>query len=302
MEVVQGMHSDRSVTAVVLSVAAVVVSSLVGLGAPVAAAVTGPSVAPVVRTVEAPETPALTISPASWDFGSVLVGESSEPTEFTLTNQSDTDYVVDEVGFFVTATNHFRIVTGSSDRCSGAALPAHTACTFLVTFTPQSSGPRSTVLGVQLDGVEVPLPKPGSVLTGSAPMPSLRLTPTDDLIDFGDVRVGDAAGSQRFTISNDGEPGSVLKIVGITIVYDDSGFTRVDGALPVALRVGDDPFEFHVEFEPRDAGAHRAMMYIAATGLGVVAVALIGEGVAPELVMTPSSHDFGDVAVGASRS
>ena len=44
------------------------------------------------------------------------------------------------------------------------------------------------------------------------------------------------------------------------------------------------------------------MMYIAATGLGVTAVALLGDGVAPDLTLTPSSHDFGDVAVDASRS
>lgn len=44
------------------------------------------------------------------------------------------------------------------------------------------------------------------------------------------------------------------------------------------------------------------MMYVAATGLGVTAVALLGDGVAPDLVMTPSSHDFGDVVVDASRS
>jgi hypothetical protein len=147
----------------------------------------------------------------------------------------------------VTATNHFRIVTGSSDHCSEQALPAHTSCTFEVTFTPQASGPRSTILGVQLDGVEVPLPRPGSVLSGSAPVPLMRVTPASDVVDLGEVRVGASPETRRFSISNDGEPGSVLKIVGITVVYDDSGFTRVNGALPVALDLGDDPFEFDDE-------------------------------------------------------
>jgi hypothetical protein len=292
------MRSNRSVMCLLVILAL----SFGGVASPVAASV-APAVAGPASATQAEEpAAALTISPTAWDFGSVLVGESSEPAEFTLTNQSDVDYTVDEVGFFVTATNHFRSVTGSSDQCSGQPLPAHSSCTFGVTFTPQSSGPRTTTLGVQLDGVEVPLPKPGSVLTGTAPMPTMRITPTDDLFDFGDVRVGEPPASKRFTISNDGEPGSVLKIVGITIVYADSGFTRVDGALPVALEVGDDPFEFHVEFEPEDAGSHRAMMYIAATGLGVSAVALLGDGTAPRIGLTPSSHDFGDVAVGASRS
>ncbi|MFN8519705.1 MAG: choice-of-anchor D domain-containing protein [Chloroflexota bacterium] len=295
------MHSSRSHSrAVALLVMAMTLFTLVGSATPAAALVSQPA----RRSLPAAQadTPALTISPAAWDFGSVLVGESSEPKEFTLANNSDTDFVVDEVGFFVTATNHFRIVTGSSDQCSGQALPSHGSCTFQVTFTPQSSGPRTTTLGVQLEGAEVPLPKPASLLSGSAPMPSLRITPTSDLFDFGDVAVGGTPGSQRFTISNDGEAGSVLKVVGITIVYADAGFTQVDGALPVALGIDDDPFEFHVEFDPPDAGAHRAMMYIAATGLGVVAVALIGNGIAPALSLTPSSHDFGDVAVGASRS
>ena len=225
-------------------------AALVGTVAPVSATPAPDTRAQVPVMAQAEATPALTISPASWDFGSVLVGESSDPVEFTLANQSDTDYDVDEVGFFVTATNHFRIVTGSSDACSGHLLPGHETCTFEVTFTPQASGPRTTVLGVQLDGVEVPLPRPGSHLSGSAPMPVMRNSPASDVVDFGEVRVGAAPEGRSFSITNDGEPGSVLKIVGITIVYDDSGFTRVNGALPVALDIGDDPFEFDVEFEP----------------------------------------------------
>jgi hypothetical protein len=56
--------------------------------------------------------------------------------------------------------------------------------------TSPASGPRSTILGVQRDGVEVPLRKPGSVLTGGTPLPALRATPTNDLLDVGGLRVG----------------------------------------------------------------------------------------------------------------
>jgi hypothetical protein len=298
------MHTYRTRPfAVTLVVIATMLFSLLGVAGPVDATTSTLVAAPRLDAqAETPATQALTISPASWDFGSVLVGESSDAVQFTLANASDTEYQIDKVGFFVTATNHFRIVVGSSDHCSGQSLAGHASCTFEVTFTPQSSGPRTTTLGVQLQGAEGPLPKPGAVLTGTAPMPSIRITPTNDLFDFGDVPVGGTPASQRFTVSNDGEDGSTLKIVGITIVYGDSGFTRVDGALPVALGVDDDPFGFHVEFDPPEAGPQRAMMYVAATGLGVVAVALLGNGIAPKLALTPSSHDFGDVAVGASRS
>ena len=140
------MHSLRSVLVVALAIAGSMSAGLVGTAAPVAAttAIDAGAQTSFVAQADVPATPALTTSPASWDFGSVLVGESSDPAVFTLTNQSDVDYDVDEVGFFVTATNHFRIVTGSSDHCSGQPLPGHTACTFEVTFTPQSSGPRTT--------------------------------------------------------------------------------------------------------------------------------------------------------------
>ena len=61
-----------------------------------------------------------------------------------------------------------------------------------------------------------------------------------------------------------------------------AGFLKTNSAIEAEwilamhfLGIDDDPFEFHVEFEPPEAGAHRATMYIAATGLGVVAVALL---------------------------
>jgi hypothetical protein len=85
-----GMHSLRSVVLVVLALAASMLSALLGTAAPIAAAATADTRAHEVTWQAG--SPVLTISPASWDFGSVLVGESSAPAEFTLTNHSDTDY------------------------------------------------------------------------------------------------------------------------------------------------------------------------------------------------------------------
>ncbi|MEZ4597320.1 MAG: choice-of-anchor D domain-containing protein [Chloroflexota bacterium] len=244
--------------------------------------------------------PVLTITPSTHDFGSVQVGETSAPVTFTLTNNSGTAYDIDEVGFFVIATNHFEVVDTGSDECSGTTLAAHGSCTFEVVFTPQTRGPKTTTLGVQLDGSQAPLPKPASHLSGEGIAPAATVAP--DALDFGDRDVSAGASSpQSISVTNTGDAGSTLTILSITKT-GSGAFTESHGSL--APLGQDESLIIDVTFDPASVGDHDGTIVIR-TSVGNFSVALSGTGTptpGPALTITPSSYNFGDVTVGHSKS
>ena len=77
---------------------------------------------------------------------------SRRRTPSRLRNNTDGPVTVNHVGFFVTSTNHFVIVSGASNLCDGQTVPPAGTCTFEVQFTPQSAGPKGTTLGATFTG------------------------------------------------------------------------------------------------------------------------------------------------------
>ncbi|MFN8519706.1 MAG: choice-of-anchor D domain-containing protein [Chloroflexota bacterium] len=240
---------------------------------------------------------ALTLSPSAHDFGSVQVDEFSAPVTFTLTNHSNVAYDIDEVGFFVTVTNHFQVV-GATDECSEATLPAHGSCTFEVVFNPQAPGPRQTTLGAQFDGTQPPLPKATSALTGLGIAPEATVAP--DGLDFGSRAIGTGPSTpQTVTVTNTGDAGSTLTIT--SIVRTGSSAFDVDHDALAPLGAGES-LAIDVTFDPSTVGDHDGSLVIT-TNAGNFSVPLSGVGEpGPVLSITPSSHNFGDVTVDHAKT
>lgn len=89
--------------------------------------------------------PALSFSPASWDFGSVLSGGTSPSQSFTITNTGTGNLVIGTISISGTNPSDFTKLT---DTCSSQTLAPSGSCAVGVEFTPHSSGTKSASLTV----------------------------------------------------------------------------------------------------------------------------------------------------------
>ncbi|MEO7095864.1 MAG: choice-of-anchor D domain-containing protein, partial [Polyangiales bacterium] len=82
----------------------------------------------------------LTITPTSYSFGTVNVGDSSFGHQFTITNTSGAS-----TGTLTTATGGPNVgdFLKMADNCNGQALAPGAGCTLFVTFEPGAAGSRS---------------------------------------------------------------------------------------------------------------------------------------------------------------
>jgi hypothetical protein len=87
--------------------------------------------------------PALAVSPAVKDFGSVLVGTTSPAQAFTLTNSGSGASVLGTVALSGGAAGQFAI---GGDSCSGTTLGPGASCTVSLAFGPTAVGAQAATL------------------------------------------------------------------------------------------------------------------------------------------------------------
>ena len=104
------------------------------------------AVSPEVLDVTGTAILPLTISPASLSFGSFTVGTASGPATVTLTN-----HLAASTSITYSASGDFSAVAGGGSPC-GASLGAGASCTFVVAFSPTTTGAVSGVATVTNTG------------------------------------------------------------------------------------------------------------------------------------------------------
>ena len=138
--------------------------------------------------------------------------------------------------------------------------------------------------------------------TSSAPNPQpASLTLNANGIDFGNVAVGSSK-SNTITLTNASSAGAAS--VAVTqIGATGSGFGVTASTLPFTLAPGQSS-SLTVIFSPASAGAASGQLSITAQGASQpISIPLTGTGLGPgQLVVSPSSMDFGNVAVGSTQS
>jgi YD repeat-containing protein len=104
--------------------------------------------------------PVITATPASEDYGTVIVGSAAVTKTFTVTNSGTDDvylYVVHYAGAYGPNNAAYSV---SSDACSALTLRPHDMCTFALTFSPQATGTGEGTVHIpsaQLSEVNVPV-------------------------------------------------------------------------------------------------------------------------------------------------
>ena len=150
----------------------------------------------------------ITLLPATQDFGTVVVGASSFPTTFTLSNDGTTTTGMVAIGVVGPDQEQFK---KSSDTCTGQTLAPSKTCSVAVTFTAVTSGSKMASLAATIAGGSTFT----SMLTGvGAGGAAFSVTPAT--YDFGSLTMGVTSAASTFLVKNTGGVPSGSPTIAVT--------------------------------------------------------------------------------------
>ena len=247
----------------------------------------------------------LTIAPTSRNFGTVLLGSTSSPTTFTVTNTGGVPSGNITTALGGANSDQF---TKSADNCNTVSLNAGASCTLGVAFSPLSSA-TSGAKNATVSASATPGGTASATLTGNAQKPAeLQISPASH--DFGNVVQGGSA-RQTFTITNVGE--QTAGVDSITVTGPDGPqfnlgtYTCSSGTSGLITGGGNCTIEL-IWLPPDGPGSTpgpldaRFDVHSVVPG-GTVSATLSGTAITPaNLTLTPSSHAFGNVLNGTTAT
>ncbi|MEO8755749.1 MAG: choice-of-anchor D domain-containing protein, partial [Casimicrobiaceae bacterium] len=244
--------------------------------------------------------PPITVSPSSWDFGAVPIGDGGEPHTFVVSNvgYGSLDLVS------LATTGEYDVVRSTC----GAFLYGGASCDVAVNFLPTMSGDSpGTFLATysSYGGLDAGIAaaqgatiyKAGATLTGNG-LGGGQLTLPDD-IELGAAVVGGGPVSRTVELRNSGT--QPVNIASITI---SGPFTMVNNCTaPLAPGA---TCMVTISFTAPSIGDFNGSLTVvsdAAGGSGEIGVHATGQVVAgPLLQITPTAIGFGDRVIGSQSS
>jgi hypothetical protein len=230
---------------------------------------------------------ALTTSPTSFSFGSVLVGNTSTQTE-TLKNTGGTDLTVTAAA-----------VTGSEFSYTGVSFPLtlapNQASTFSVSFAPTTASTSNGNLSLTVSGSTTTV---DMALSGMGVTPASPATLTAQLtgLTFTNVLVGQSS-TQTETVTNTGGTSTQISQVAASgMGFSVSGITP-----PVTLTPGQSA-SFSVTFAPQSSGSVSGSVAITSNASNpTLSVTLSGSTIAQSQgTLSVSPVSVGSITVGTS--
>ena len=171
------------------------------------------------------------LSPGSYDFGNVDVGDSQSHL-FVLTNTGTAQLA--SISVSISGSVKFTLDTAATDPC-GSTLAAGASCNIKVVFAPTATGDRNATLKVASNASNG-LQTTDLAGTGVNPAPTLTASITPASYDYGELPFGTTK-SKTFVVENTGT-GTVHVI---NKALSGSGFfsSTADGCTGAALTAGD---------------------------------------------------------------
>ncbi len=240
---------------------------------PTAAALTGVGVVPQ-----------LSATPASINFGSVVVGTSSAET-VTVTNTGTSSVTVTQAN-----------AAGTGFSISGLQLPLTLASgqssSFEAIFTPTTTGSATGNVSLVSNALNSP-----TTVSFSGTAITLQLSVSPATITFGNVETNSTS-TQSVTLANTGTGAVTVTQASVT----GAGFSASGLALPLTLASGQSA-ALAAAFSPSTTGSETGTLSIGSNASNSPSsVTLSGTGVTFQLSAAPSNISFGDVSVGGSSS
>ena len=237
---------------------------------------------PLTGTGTAALQPGLTVSPASFNFGSVVDGQT-KPGTVTLTNAGTAPLSIAQLS-----------VSGNAYSASGLVAPmtiaAGTSTTFTVLFAPTTAGSQSGTVSIVSNAPNSP-----NVLSlnGTGTAATITLSASPSSLSFASVNVGSSS-SKSVTISNTGN--TSLTISQVTVSAKD---LRASGiSTPLTLAAGQNT-AMNVSFDPTASENITGNITLTSSQGASAVIAVSGIGIQPALTVRPSSANFGNVTEGS---
>lgn len=216
----------------------------------------------------------------SADFGTVTVGNSSEPLVGYAFGHGCVQFAS------IATTGDF-----SQTNTCGHALSDGEFCAIQITFTPTTGGLRTGSLKVYFGSSA---PSVSANLTGQGLLVPPSASPT--ILSFADQVLGTTSGTQTVTVSGGGGATS-LQISSVTITGGDYAQTSSCFGPPVAAPT----CLVKVSFSPIGIGSRPGTMVIN-TNLGSFNITMGGSGIAPDPELSTSTLAFGNQRLSTSSN
>jgi len=228
---------------------------------------------------------AVTLSPATLAFGTVVVGQATEKN-VTLTNNQSVALSITSLAGLPAA--YSLDATNTTCQQTPLTVPPNTSCVFAVSLTATAKGAQPGTVTVNFGGG---LPSQSFVLTANAIQPVLVL-PT--ALAFASQFVGAQSAPQSVTVTN--EQNIALNIASATITGNDpNDFTITTNTCPIAPATlpALTPCGIQVVFSPTASGNRSATLNINDDALGTPqTVNLLGAGNAPVTISPQSITNY----------
>jgi hypothetical protein len=246
--------------------------------------------AQVTLTGEGVAPGALTLSPNTPSFGSVVVGKDSAAVPVTVTNTGGVTTGVPRAPT-ITGTNaaEFSVVANT---CTAALEPNNT-CTLTLKMSPISVLGKSAMLTIEAANAS-----PGTAaLSGiGVPLGNLEISPSAQ--SFGTITVvaaNDNGPKVDFSVKNGGGEAATQLLTSISGANPDDFVIR--SMCGITLAAGQ-TCVISVFFNPKTPGSKTALLVVSSKEAGTANAGLSGTALAPaKLVVLPATLDLGDVVV-----
>jgi hypothetical protein len=227
----------------------------------------------------------LSVSPASFNFGSIVDGQAKSQT-FTVTNTGASTLTIAQLS-----------LAGSGYSVSGLATPANVAAgkstSFSATFAPTSVGTLNGSIGLASNAPN----SPATVsLSGTGVAATVSMSASPASVSFGSINAG-SSNSQSVTLTNVGN--SSVTISQISMNAKDVTTTGI--ATPVTLGVGQKA-AMTLTFKPTSSETVSGNVTVVNSQGSSTVIPISASGVQPAISVTPSSVSFGSISVGSSNT
>ncbi|MGB8323217.1 MAG: choice-of-anchor D domain-containing protein [Candidatus Acidiferrum sp.] len=227
----------------------------------------------------------LSVSPASFNFGSIVDGQSKSQT-FTVTNTGASTLTIAQLS-----------VAGSGYSVSGLATPANVAAgqttSFSATFAPASAGTLNGSMSLVSNAPN----SPATVsLSGTGVAATVSMSASPASVSFGSINAG-SSNSQSVTLTNVGN--TSVTISQISMNAKDVASSGI--VTPLTLAAGQKA-SMTLTFKPTSSETVSGSVSVVNSQGSSTVIPISASGVQPTISVTPSSVSFGSISVGSSNS
>jgi len=249
--------------------------------------------------------PLAVASPPSINFGSVPAGATSPPPfpSATLTNTGNQPLQIANFSF---SGDVAQFSLGGNTCTAPNVLSPGSSCTVQLSFAPSAPGTFNANLNFTDNSGSVPGAVQSVSLTGigTSPAPAINITPTS--LIFAAQAIGTTSAPQAVMIRNQGS--AILNLSSISVTGSDAGSFGIvpAGTSPCPLSgtvASGASCTVTIDFAPLSSGGKNAGLIVSDNAAGSPqTVSLTGSAVAPTIILSATSLNFGSQAGGTTSA